>query len=72
MCIQVHGNKNTPGRQKNKILMILRYKSLKMLSKKKEALTTPDQYHLIRKYRCFNSCEDFNKTISYAINGKGR
>ena len=43
----------------------------KMLSKKKETLTTSDQYHLIRKYRHFNSCEDFNKIISYAIHGKG-
>lgn len=44
----------------------------KMLSKKKETLTTSDEYHLVRKYRRFNSCEDFNKIISYAIDVKGK
>ena len=54
----MHGNKS------------FKVQELKMLSKKKEKLTTSDQYHLIRKYRRFNFCEEFNKIISYAINGK--
>ena len=44
----------------------------KMLSNRKDTMTTSDQYHLVRKYRRFNSCEDFNKIISYAIDRNGK
>jgi hypothetical protein len=43
----------------------------RMLSNRKDTLTTSDQYHLVRKYRHFNLCEDFNKIISYAIDRRG-